>query len=117
MKSTDQLVAWAKKRAADIDADLSWTGRDSDGFGGYWSTTETDQGGMMAQVAAALEFLQTYAGPDSQWFHRAKVAYETNADGASFGSGARAVGQILRSWAEQIEAGVTEVAGEAAAGV
>jgi len=66
---------------------------------------------IVSRAAAALEFLRQYSGDDSHWTRRATAIYESHGDGKSTESGARAVGEFLRSWSDQVEAGVIEVVG------
>ncbi|GAA2501381.1 hypothetical protein GCM10009858_44510 [Terrabacter carboxydivorans] len=72
---------------------------------------------MMARAAAGLEFLRQHAGNDSEWLRRATIAYDSNGDRSSLESGVHAIGEILRLWAAQVEAGVSHLPAELGEGV
>ena len=80
--------------------------------GGWWTADpESMYNAIISRAAAALEFLRQYSGDESHWTRRATAVYESHGDGKSTESGARAVGEFLRAWADQVEAGVVEVVG------
>ena len=70
---------------------------------------------IAARATAALEFLRRYAGPESGWVARAQMLYVNKGENQSADSGARALGDILREWADQTESGVIDVPGARAA--
>lgn len=117
MPSSEHIIAWAREQADRLQSDLRFEASDSV-YGGFWELTEdTLKGRLMANVAGGLDFLRRHAGPESEWFRRATHAYETKADNDSLGSGAYAVGEILRLWAEQVEAGIVRPPSELGEGV
>jgi hypothetical protein len=62
---------------------------------------------ITARTAAAVEFLRQYAGPDSVWAERAGKQ-------SSGPSHARTLAALLRAWADQVDAGIVEIAGSRA---
>jgi len=87
-------------------------------YGGFWDMNDRQlKGKMLARVASALEFLRQHAGADSEWTNRARIAYENQADRTSTESGAYAVGEILRLWADQIEDGSVQLPAEVGQGL
>jgi hypothetical protein len=76
----------------------------------YWVADDlAAEARIRARAVAALEFLQQHAGGDSVWARRAASMYETG--GPSEAMRARGVGDLLREWADQVDAGVVEVVG------
>jgi hypothetical protein len=117
MATKEQVIAWARDQADTIQSDMSFK-RSEMSYGGWWQASSLDMKTLiMARAASALEFLREYAGNESEWFKRATAAYDSNADRSSMESGAHAVGEILRLWADQIEAGVIRLPGEQGQGV
>ena len=117
MISREQVVAWARRQADDLQSDMRFHQPDS-GYGGYWSVTDPSKKGLIvARAASGLEFLRQHAGSDSEWLRRATIAYESHGDRSSLESGVHAVGEILRLWAAQVEAGVSRLPAELGASV
>ncbi|WP_157751838.1 hypothetical protein [Actinoplanes derwentensis] len=88
---------------------MSWK---SSEYGGWWAATEPQLAPRIAaRAAAAMEFLRQYAGADSFWTERANAVYLNKGDNQSPESGARAIGELLLAWADQVEAGVVEIVG------
>lgn len=114
MRTVDDVLKFAKHLAVELEKDMTWEPGEYAG-GGWWRATEPQlQPRIAARAAGALEFLRQYAGPESFWTLRAKAAYDNNGQNQSPESGARALGDLLLAWAEQVEAGVGEVAGSRA---
>lgn len=108
--SVEDLVAYARNHADLMDQDMRWERGEYQG--GWWTADPpTKYNTIVSRAAAALEFLRQYSGEDSHWTRRATAMYESHGDGKSTESGARAIGEFLRSWADQVEAGVIEVVG------
>lgn len=114
VQSIENLLAWARQHADKLEQDMTWlaSGR---GDGGYWRADPDQKFMIAARATAALEFLRRYAGSDSEWALRAQMVYANKGDSQSSESGARALGDILREWAEQAEVGVIDVPGAQAA--
>ena len=55
----------------------------------------------------ALDFLERFAGAGSQWAVRGHAVFDKG--GHSMETGARDLGDVLRAWAEQVEAGIIVV--------
>ncbi|MDN5767575.1 MAG: hypothetical protein L0H96_17830 [Humibacillus sp.] len=117
MTSREQVVAWARHQADELQSDMRF--HDSDGaYGGYWTVTDLSKKGLvMARAASGLEFLRQNAGSDSEWLRRATIAYDSNGDRSSLESGVHAIGDIMRLWAAQVEAGVSRLPAELGEGV
>jgi hypothetical protein len=110
VKSVDDLLAYARSHADLLAQDMRWV-RGQHG-GGWWvAEPESMYDTLVSRAAAAIEFLRQYAGEDSHWTRRATAIYESRGDGKSTESGARAVGEFLRSWADQVETGVIDIVG------
>lgn len=73
--------------------------------GGHWTAAPQVIPVIQARAVAALSFLSGVTGPDSEWARRATRVYESNGNSQSVESGARAVGVLLREWADQVEGG------------
>lgn len=103
-------MAYARGPAELLEQDMRW--ERGEHAGGWW-TTDPDSmyNTVVSRAVAALEFLRQYSGEDSHWTRRATAIYESHGDGKSTESGAPAVGEFLRSWSDQVEAGVIEVVG------
>lgn len=110
MKSLQELTAYARQHATLLEQDMRW--EPGEYQGGWWtSEPPTMFNAIVSRTTAGLEFLRQYSGGDSHWTRRATAIYESHGDGKSTESGARAVGEFLRSWADQVESGVIEVVG------
>jgi hypothetical protein len=80
--------------------------------GGWWVPNPPGtRATVQSRAAAGLEFLRQYAGADSYWVRQASAAYGSVPETDSSVSGPRSVGAFLASWADQVEAGVIDVAG------
>jgi hypothetical protein len=113
VRTVDGVLKYAKHLAAELQEDMVWESSDIDH--GWWRATDPKLGPRIAaRAAGALEFLRLYAGPESFWTRRATVVYEGHGGGQSSESGARALGDLLLAWADQVEAGVSEVVGSRA---
>ena len=114
MQQQQDVLAYARRQADELEKDMTW--RQSDhGYGGYWQADDRSiTPRIAARAVAALEFFRQYAGEESFWTQRAMAVYESKGDNQSLESGARAVGDLLRAWAGQVEAGIVEIAGSRA---
>lgn len=74
----------------------------------YRTPKRVDDDVLRGRTTAAIELLRQYAGPGSYWAAAARSAGERN---ASLLTRAGAVGALLESWIDQVEAGVVDVAG------
>lgn len=107
MPTTDELIAWARKHAQVLETDIRWVPSEG-GYGGYWQAERGElKAVIQARGASALEFLERYAGPDSQWSIRAQRVVDSHGDRQSMESGVRALADVLRAWADQVEAGIS----------
>jgi hypothetical protein len=78
------------------------------GYGWWWeATSPAAESKIRARAAAALYFLDRFAGGDSQWMVRGRAAFEENSH--SMETGARELGDVLREWADQVEAGIVPI--------
>jgi hypothetical protein len=112
----ESVLAYARKHAAVLRLDMKW--RVSGDRSGYWEATSPElRPTIAARAAAALEFFRQYSGADSVWTLRAnaiynnQAAYNNEGDRQSQESGARALGDLLLAWAEQVDEGITEIVG------
>lgn len=112
VKSPKELAERARDLAEEIRADLRYERRDGDGFGGFWTLkTEELEGVVIARAASALGFLSQYAGSESEWFMRARIAWESKGDNTSLATGAYAVSGNLELWAADVDRGLTVLPG------
>ena len=107
MLTTAGLVSWARTHATELEADMSF--RRGDYSGSWWweATSPVAESKIHARAYAALYFLDRFAGADSQWAVRAHNAFDNNKHSKT--TGARELGDILREWADQVEAGIVPI--------
>jgi hypothetical protein len=83
---------------------MRWVPPDA-GYGEYWEANRPElKYKIRARATAALDFLERVAGRDSQWSVRAQDVFDNNHK--SMETGARALGDVLREWAEQVDTGM-----------
>jgi hypothetical protein len=103
----ESLLEWAREYAEVLQRDMRWV---SSEYGSYWQADErSGLPKIWARAIAALNFLATYAGEDSEWTRRGRDLYESKGDRQSTETGVRALGELLLEWADQVDAGVTPV--------
>lgn len=108
MSRVEKVLAYARKHADVLETEMTWFR--SEGYGAYWVGEDpAAKGRIKARAISALEFFRQYAGADSLWTKRALDTYDNNGDSEE--SGARALGDLLREWADQVDAGVTDIVG------
>ncbi|MFB8210603.1 hypothetical protein [Streptomyces sp. NPDC056010] len=109
MAEQQRLLDYARRQAADLKRDMSWR---SDDYGNAWLVApDQGLGAIYGRAVAALEFFREYAGVESNWYGRAVHVWESQAGNKSHETAAYYMGDLLNAWADQIEAGVTEIAG------
>ncbi|MBL7487898.1 hypothetical protein I6A62_07335 [Frankia sp. AgW1.1] len=114
MRQADDVLAYARRQADELEKDMTWHGNER-GNGGYWLAEKPQtRWRIAARAVAALEFFRQYAGENSFWTKRAISVYDNTGDRQSMETGARSLGDLLRAWADQVEAGVIEIAGSRA---
>jgi hypothetical protein len=114
MQQQQDVLAYARQQADELEKDMTWH-QSQHGYGGYWQAPDKSIAPRIAaRAVAALEFFRQYAGEDSFWTQRAMLVYQNHGDNQSLETGARAVGDLLRAWADQVEAGIVEIAGSRA---
>lgn len=107
MPTTPELVAWARDHASALQKEMTTYQTGRPGYGAYWKAADLDAAGRIrARAIAALDFLDRYAA-GSQWAVMAHQVFEK--DSHSMETGARALGDVLRAWAEQVDAGIVTV--------
>ncbi|WP_146604062.1 hypothetical protein [Micromonospora deserti] len=112
MTRTAKILAYARRQADELEKDMHWVTSEHSASHGYWVSSDYQLlTKIVARAAAAQEFLRQYSGADSFWTERAVSVYQTKGDNQSTESGARAIGELLRAWADQVEAGVIEISG------
>jgi hypothetical protein len=88
------------------------------GYGPWWEATGRNldaEARIRARAITALDFLERFAGKDSQWVTSGRDIFDKN--GHSMETGARALGDVLRAWADQVEAGIITIPQAEAQGV
>lgn len=107
MLTTTGLVSWARNHATQLEADM--TMRQGAYSSGWWwkATSPAAESKIQARAYAALDFLDRFAGEDSQWAVRGRVAFDKNKH--SMETGARELGDVLRAWADQVEVGIVPI--------
>jgi hypothetical protein len=109
-RQVQDVLNYARQLADELDKDMKWEPRDHQGYGGCWKARdETLAPKIAARVVSALDFFRQYAGEGSLWTARATAVYQNEEE-----AGTQAVGELLRAWADQVDAGITEVAGSRA---
>jgi hypothetical protein len=117
MPTSAELVAWAREHATQLAADMTFHPGEP-GWGAYWEATGGDldaEARIRARAITALDFLERFAGEDSQWVTRGHDVFDKN--GHSMATGARALGDVLRAWADQVETGIIGIPQAQAEGV
>lgn len=107
MPTTAELVTWAREHAIRLEADMHYEQTDS-GDGWWWTVNKpTDEPKIQARAFKALDFLERLAGEGSLWATKAHEVFDKNDH--SMETGARALGDVLRAWADQVEAGIVRI--------
>ena len=102
--SWEEVVAAAEDLAADLQKDVHWL--KGDYGGGYWVADDPKLlARIRARAIAGIDFLERFSGPESRWTDGAITAFANSGEKQSMESGARAVGDILKSWTDQVRAG------------
>ncbi|WP_419552664.1 hypothetical protein [Candidatus Poriferisodalis sp.] len=105
MTSDAQILKWAEGHIAQLKKDMVWMPR-GHGYGDYWQAADpTAQGSIRARAAAALDFLERFAGSTSRWAQAAHQVYEKNGENQSMESGARAIGDVIQEWSDLVRSG------------
>ena len=117
MPTSADLVSWARHHATELEADMALRPQSVTGYGGpYWKAPDlAAESRIRARAIQALDFLDRYAGSDSQWAVRGHAVFDEG--GHSMETGARDLGDVLRAWADQVEAGIIPVPQAEAQGV
>lgn len=104
-----RVLTYARHLAAELKLDMNWIAGEYGG--GYWEPRGNTEGIIHGRAVAALEFFREYAGAESSWCVRAVHIWESKGDNKSMGTGAYYLGVLLSAWADQVDAGITEIAG------
>jgi hypothetical protein len=102
MSTTDDLVSAARSIAEDLQRDMQWY--QSGGYEYWQATNPHTEPRIHARAITALDFFDRFAGRDSQWAIQAHEVFEKNTQ--SMASGARALGDVLLAWIDQVNAGL-----------
>jgi hypothetical protein len=110
MLTTVGLVSCARELAIQIEAEMTFRQAEY-GYGWSWweATSPAAKSRIQAKAYAVLDFLDRFAGVDSQWAVRGRAAFEKNEHEHSMETGARGLGEVLRAWADQVEAGIVPI--------
>jgi hypothetical protein len=112
MLTVPKVLAYARSLSDQLTQDMTWMASDSSPSAGYWQAEDhLAWQRIHSRATAALDFLRQYAGADSFWVRQATTTYDSNGGSRSVETGARAVGELLSAWVDQVEAGITEVVG------
>lgn len=107
MPTTADLVSWARAHATQLEADMTLTPA-GQGYGPYWQAVDlAGESRIRSRAITALDFLDRFAGPGSQWAKRGHAVFDEGSH--SMETGARDLGDLLRAWADQVEAGIVVV--------
>jgi hypothetical protein len=110
MLTTAGLVSLAREYASGLEADMTFR-RSEYGYGWSWweATSPAARSRIQARAYAALAFLERFADADSQWTVRGRTGFEKNEREHSIETGARELSEVLRAWADQVEAGIVPI--------
>lgn len=115
MRRKEDVLVYARTLANDLEKDMHWVQNEHARARGYWEASDAaSYSRITARAASALEFFRQYAGPDSFWTERANSTYISKGDNQSTETGTRSLGDLLRAWADQVDADVVEIAGSQA---
>jgi hypothetical protein len=116
MLSATDLIAWARKHAQELTLDMT-TGRGEFTGTPFWIAADDPDAEprIRARAVQALDFLQRYSGADSQWMTQGRAIWDQQ--GQELANKARPLGNVLRAWADQVEAGLVTVPQTEAQGV
>lgn len=109
MKSTEEIVAEAKRLAGEMQSGMEWKRQSTAANSMWWADDISQRPAIHARGVAGIEFLRTFAGPTSSWARQAEAVLETA--GKPVEHRVRGVGEIFLAWAQQVESGLIEVAG------
>ena len=99
--AVEKILNWADEHAEELTKGLVW--QLGTGSRGYWLVVDPQaEGKIRARVAAALDFLERFAGPDSRWAASAREAVNRH---GYVGNGARAVSNLLEEWIRMVRVG------------
>jgi len=108
MPKAQQILDYARNLADELNKDMEAVNAYMGGK--MWRAVDHGaESRIRARSIAALEFMKTYAGANSAWTVQAIEAY--GAKGETDAQKARDLGDILRMWRSQIEAGIAEIVG------
>lgn len=103
--SVDSILSHAERLAEDLAVDMQWH-EPEPGFRGYWEASSPQKlTAIRARASRAIAFLQLQTGEHSQWTMGARAVLQSNGENQSMESGARAVGELLREWVDEVRAG------------
>lgn len=109
MKSTDEIVAEARRLAEELQSGMQWKPQTTAANSTWWADDISQRPAIHARGAASIEFLRTFAGQTSTWARQAEAILETGSKPVEHR--VRGVGEILIAWAQQVDSGLTEVVG------
>ena len=110
MKSKDQVVAEARRLATEMQSGMRWNPQSTAANSTWWADDISQRPLIRARGAGGVEFLRAFAGSGSSWVVQAEAILEADSR-KPVEHRVRGVGEILLAWAQQVEAGLTEVVG------
>jgi len=106
MPTSAELVFWAREHATQLATEMTLHPAEP-GWPAYWDATGGDHDAgsrIRSRGIQALAFLEAYAGRDSRWALSAHEIFDKPA--ISMATSARTLGDVLRAWADQVDAGL-----------
>jgi hypothetical protein len=104
MPITKELVDWAREHADQLERGMTLQSGQHTGKS-YWTSSDAEKPRIRARAIAALDFLERFAGHDSQWAIRGHQVFDTR--GETMETNARALADVLREWAQAVTSGIS----------
>ena len=104
MLTTKELVDWARRHADQLELGMASQRGEFSGKS-YWTSGEAERPKIRARAIAALDFLERFAGHDSQWAVRGHQVFDTQ--GETMETNARALADVLREWVQAVNSGIS----------
>jgi hypothetical protein len=104
MPTAKELIDWARDHASKLEQGMTYQQSQYRSAKGYWTSPEAAGSQILARAIAALDFLERFAGHDSQWAVRGHQVFDKK--GETMQTNARALADVLREWANAVESGM-----------
>jgi hypothetical protein len=103
MLTTKELIDWAREHADQLERGMTSHTGSSGRY--YWTSGEAERPKIRARAIAALDFLERFAGHESQWAVRGHQVFDTQ--GQTMETNARDLADVLREWAQAVKSGIS----------